>query len=262
MMAEFTLAACAEMIFTELPMTERVRRIDDLGFQVEIWDWTRHDIDSLASTGATFSSVTGYVTGDLIDAAGADELLETAKQSIPVAARLGVPRLNLHGTGLNGQGLPIKPVEVITGEMWLKAEHTLARIAELGKCEGVIFCLENLNTAVDHPGTPFAKAADTLALVAGVDSPHLRLMLDIYHAQIGEGNLVELINKCAPYLGEVQVADVPGRCEPGTGEINYPRIAQALRDIGYQGTVGMEAWASGDSEVALERFRAAFTLER
>jgi hydroxypyruvate isomerase len=262
MMAESTLAACAEMIFTELPMTERVRRIDDLGFQVEIWDWTRHDIDSLASTGATFSSMTGYVTGDLIDAAGADELLETAKQSIPVAARLGVPRLNLHGTGLNGQGLPIKPVEVITGEMWLKAEHTLARIAELGKREGVIFCLENLNTAVDHPGTPFAKAADTLALVAGVDSPHLRLMLDIYHAQIGEGNLVKLINKCAPYIGEVQVADVPGRCEPGTGEINYPRIAQALRDIGYQGTVGMEAWASGDSEVALERFRAAFTLER
>jgi hydroxypyruvate isomerase len=94
----------------------------------------------------------------------------------------------------------------------------------------VIFCLENLNTAVDHPGTPFAKAADTLALVAAVDSPHLRLMLDIYHAQIGEGNLVELINKCAPYIGEVQVADVPGSCEPGTGEINYPCIAQALRD--------------------------------
>ena len=45
-------------------------------------------------------------------------------------------------------------------------------------------------------------------------------------------------------IGEVQVADVPGHCEPGTGEINYPRIAQALRDIGYQGTVGLEAWAS------------------
>jgi hypothetical protein len=54
------------------------------------------------------------------------------------------------------------------------------------------------------------------------------------------GNLVELIKKCAPYIGEVQVADVPGRCEPGTGEINYPRIAQALREIGYHGTVGLE----------------------
>jgi hypothetical protein len=106
--------------------------------------------------------------------------------------------------------------------MWLKAEHTLSRIAELGQREGVIFCLENLNTAVDHPGTPFARAADTLGLVTAVDNTHLRLMLDIYHAQIGEGNLVELINACAPYIGEVQVADVPGRCEPGTGEINYP----------------------------------------
>jgi hydroxypyruvate isomerase len=262
MITDFTLAACAEMIFTGLPITERVRRIDDLGFQVEIWDWTRHDIDGLRSTGATFSSMTGYVTGDLIDPEGADELLATAEQSIPVAAKLGIPRLNLHGTGLDIQGLPIKPIEVITGDMWLKAEHILTRIAELGRREGVIFGLENLNTAVDHPGTPFAKAADTLALVASVDSPHLRLMLDIYHAQIGEGNLVELIKKCAPYIDEVQVADVPGRCEPGTGEINYPRIAQALYDIGYQGTVGMEAWASSDSELALERFRAAFTLAR
>jgi hydroxypyruvate isomerase len=66
MMPEFTLAACAEMIFTELSMTERARRIDDLGFQVEIWDWTRHDIDSLQSTGATFSSMTGYVTTPLL----------------------------------------------------------------------------------------------------------------------------------------------------------------------------------------------------
>ncbi len=260
MIADLSLAACAEMIFTELPFAERVRRIDDLGFQVEIWDWTRHDIESLRSTGATFSSMTGYVTGDLIDPDGADELVATAEQSIPVAARLGIPRLNLHGTGLDGKGLPIKPLEVITGEMWLKAVRTLDRLAELGKREGVTFCLENLNTAVDHPGTPFAKAADTLALVAAVDNPHLRLMLDIYHAQIGEGNLVELINRCAPYIGEVQVADVPGRCEPGTGEINYPRIAQALRDIGYVGTVGMEAWASRDSELALERFREAFTL--
>ena len=131
MTAEFTLAACAEMIFTELPITERVRRIDDLGSQVEFWDWTRHDIDKLRSTGATFSSMTGYVTGDLIDPDGADDLVATAEQSIAVAARLGIPRLNLHGTGLDSRGLPIKPVEVITGEMWLTAEHTLARIAAL-----------------------------------------------------------------------------------------------------------------------------------
>jgi hydroxypyruvate isomerase len=119
--------------------------------------------------------------------------------------------------------------------------------------------LENLNTEVDHPGVPFAKAADTLALVAAVDHPNLRLMLDLYHAQIGEGNLIALLRKAAPYIGEIQVADVPGRCEPGTGEINYPAIAAALRELGYAGTVGLEAFAHGDSELALRRFSEAFT---
>ena len=85
------------------------------------------------------------------------------------------------------------------------------------------------------------------------------MMLDLYHAQIGEGNLIQLLRRAGPLIGEVQVADVPGRCEPGTGEINYPAIAAALEELGYRGTVGLEAWASGDSEQALARFRAAFT---
>ena len=96
--------------------------------------------------------------------------------------------------------------------------------------------LENLNTAVDHPGVPFATAADCLALVEAVDSPHLRLMLDLYHAQIGEGNLIELCRRALPWIGEIQVADVPGRCEPGTGEIAYPAVARALVEMGYAGT--------------------------
>ena len=259
MTTPFTLAVCAEMVFTDLPFVERVRRIDDLGFQVEIWDWTVRDVDALAATGATFSSMTGYVTGDLVDQEGADELVASAERSIPVAARLGIPRLNLHGTGLDGRGLPVKPLPEPTGAQWLSAARTLARIAALGEREGVTFCLENLNTAVDHPGVPFARAEDTLALVEAVDSPHLRMMLDLYHAQIGEGNLIELLRRSGPAIGEIQVADVPGRCEPGTGEISYPAVARSLVQLGYTGTVGLEAFASGDSEVALERFRAAFS---
>ena len=99
----------------KLPITERIRRIDALGFQVEIWDWTRHDIDALKATGATFSSMTGYVTGTLADDEGADELLRTAEQSIPAAKNLGIPRLNLHGTGLDNRGLPVKPCYAVTG---------------------------------------------------------------------------------------------------------------------------------------------------
>lgn len=256
----FTLAACAEMLFRDLPMIDRVNRLKDHGFLVEIWNWTRHDIKALSATGATFSSMTGYTSGRLGDDDGADELLASVRRSIPVAKELGIPRLNLHGTGLEERGLPVQPCEAATGQMWLKAYDTLGRLADLGEAEGVTFVLENLNLSVDHPGTPFARAEDTLALVASVNHPSLRMMLDLYHAQIGEGNLINLCRKSLPFIGEIQVADVPGRCEPFTGEINYTAIAHALFEMGYTGVIGLEAFASGDDEVALDRFRRAFSL--
>jgi hydroxypyruvate isomerase len=251
------LAVCSEMVFTELPLLDRVKRIDELGFDVEIWSWHDKDLDALAATGATFSSMTGYLQGDLVDRDGADDVLRTAELSIKAAETLGVPRLNLHTAELV-DGQAARPRHRTTGSMWLTAARALERIGDLGAEAGVTFCVENLNTIVDHPGVPLARAKDTLALVEGVGHPNVKMMLDLYHAQIGEGNLVELVRRCGESIGEVQVADVPGRCEPGSGEIHYPAIAKALRDIGYGGTVGLEAYASGDSTAALEAFRAAF----
>jgi hydroxypyruvate isomerase len=258
--AGVTLAASAEMLFTDLLFEERVRTLDTHGFQVEIWDWTAKDLPALAATGATFSSMTGYVAGNLTEEDGIAELLRTAEQSLEAAAVIDSPRLNLHGTGLDSSGLPVLPRETVSAADWLTAANTLERIAALGERSGRVFTLENLNTAVDHPGTPFARAEDTITLVEAVDSPYLRLNLDLYHAQIGEGNLIELIERAHPLIGEIQVADVPGRFEPGTGEIAYPAIARVLARIGYTGVVGLEGWALGSSEDALNAFRRAFSV--
>jgi hydroxypyruvate isomerase len=254
---EFQLAVCSEMVFTELSLIDRVRRIHDMGFAVEIWSWHDKDLEALASTGAKFTSMTGYLHGDLVDPVTCDEVVRTAELSIKAAETIGVSRLNLHTAELV-DGNAARPRQRVTGQMWMTALRTLERIGDLGADAGVQFCVENLNTIVDHPGVPMARAKDTLALVEGVAHPNVKMMLDLYHAQIGEGNLVELVRRCGDAIGEIQVADVPGRCEPGTGEINYSAIAGALRDIGFAGTVGMEAWASGDSEAALSAFRAAF----
>ena len=154
----------------------------------------------------------------------------------------------------------MQPIEVVTGAMWLRARDTLRRIVDLAEAEDVVFTLENLNLPVDHPGVPFGRAEDTLALVSSIDHPRLRLNLDLYHAQIGEGNLIELCRKCLPWIGEIQVADVPGRCEPGTGEVNWNGIAKALKAMGYAGPIGMEAWAAGNADEALFAFRTAFTI--
>jgi hydroxypyruvate isomerase len=246
------------MVFRDLPILERVRRIDELGFAVEIWSWHDKDLAALAGTGARFSSMTGYLHGDLIDLASADDVVHTAELSIKAAETLGIPRLNLHTAELiDGQAARAR--QAATEQMRETAQRTLERIGELGAAAGLTFCVENLNTIVDHPGVPLARAQDTLALVEAVGHPNVKMMLDLYHAQIGEGNLVELVRRCGDAIGEIQVADVPGRCEPGTGEIYYPAIAKALRDMGYTGPIGLEAWAAGDSTVALDAFRAAFS---
>jgi hydroxypyruvate isomerase len=259
-MTGFQLAVCSEMVFTDLPIIDRVRRIDKMGFAVEIWSWHDKDLDALAATGARFTSMTGYLHGDLVDPDTADEVVRTAELSIKAAEILGVPRLNLHMAELV-DGKAARPRYRATGEMWLTALRTLQRIGDLGAAAGVTFCVENLNTIVDHPGIPLARAKDTLAIVEAVAHPNVKMMLDLYHAQIGEGNLIELVRRAGPLIGEIQVADVPGRREPGTGEINYPAVAAALNEMGYTGTVGLEAWAAdGDSDRALARFRAAFTV--
>ena len=258
-MATITLAACAEMIFTDLPIVDRVKEIHARGFQVEIWDWSNKDLQALAATGATFSSMTGYLRGDLLETDGIAELLSTARESLEAAKVINPPRLNLHGTGLDNKGLPIKAKASTTAAERLTAIDTLTRLAELGAEYDRVFMLENLNLIVDHPGTPFGLAAEVLDLVREVNHPNMRMNLDLYHAQIGEGNLVELVREALPFIGEIQVADVPGRMEPGTGEINYSRIAEELKALDYVGVVGMEAFASSDSEIALERFRAAFS---
>lgn len=64
------------------------------------------------------------------------------------------------------------------------------------------------------------------------------MMLDPYHAQIGEGNLIELVRDALPSVGEILAADVPGRFEPGTGEVNFRAVATALQEASYTGVIG------------------------
>jgi hydroxypyruvate isomerase len=255
----FQLAACAEMLWQDKPIEWRAARLTEMGFGVGLWSWPDHDLPKLEAVGANYTIMNGYLEGRLADDDGAGMLLRSARETARVGKRLGVDRLNLHGTGLGEGGIPIWQHDTVTGPMWLKAKDTLHRICDLAEEQGVVFTLENLNL-LDHPGCPFGTTADVLALVSAVDRPQLRINLDLYHTQIGEGDLLRWCKKCLPWIGEVQVADNPGRCEPGTGEINYAFVARALRDAGYRGPVGMEAFAAGDSEDALAAFRNAFTV--
>ena len=256
----FPLAACAEMLWQDRLIAWRASRLHELGFGVGLWNWLDWDLKALEATGANFTIMNGYLQGRLADEEGADMLLASARETAEVGKRLGVDRLNLHGTGLGDGGIPIAQTDLVSGSMWLKARDTLNRICDLAEELDLVFTLENLNL-LDHPGCPFGSTEDVLALVSSVDRPQLKINLDLYHTQIGEGDCIRWCQKCLPWIGEVQVADNPGRYEPGTGEMNYAGIARALYDMGYRGPVGLESFAKGDDEQALEAFRAAFTLD-
>ncbi|MEQ8924156.1 MAG: TIM barrel protein [Marinovum algicola] len=253
------LAACAEMLWPDKPIHWRAARLKEMGLGVGLWNWPEWDLDALEKTGATFTIMNGYLQGRLTDKEGADMLLASARETAQVGKRLGVQRLNLHGTGLGDGGIPIPQHGTFAPGMELRARDTLNRICDMAEEEGVTFTLENLNP-LDHSGCPFGSTEAVLSLVSAVNRPQLKINLDLYHTQIGEGDLVRWCEACLPWIGEIQVADNPGRCEPGTGEINFPGIARALADMGYDGPVGMEAHAKGDSDAAVEAFRAAFTL--
>ncbi|KHQ50623.1 TIM barrel protein [Mameliella alba] len=255
----FQLAACAEMLWLDKPIAWRAARLHEMGFGVGLWNWPEWDLDALEKTGASFTIMNGYLRGRLSDAEGADLLVNSARETAQVGKRLGVARLNLHGTGLGDGGLPIPQHTAFAPGMWLRARDTLHRICDMAEEEGVTFTLENLNLR-EHPGCPFNTTADVLSLVSAVDRPQLRINLDLYHTQIGEGDVIRWAEACLPWIGEYQVADNPGRFEPGTGEMNYPVIARALADMGYDGPVAFEGYAKNDPETALEAFRAAFTV--
>lgn len=105
----FRLAVCAEMVYGELPLIERVERIHGRGFEVELWDTRGRDIAAIAATGARFSSMSGYFGGSLIDPDSAGEVLASAEKLLPVALELGVERMVVHPAELGEGGRAVRP---------------------------------------------------------------------------------------------------------------------------------------------------------
>jgi hydroxypyruvate isomerase len=92
-----------------------------------------------------------------------------------------------------------------------------------------------------------------------VNHPQVQFLYDLFHEQIGEGNLIEKLEKHIDVIGLIHVADVPGRHQPGTGEINYTNIYRKLAALNYRGMVAMEFLPTGDAVEALRRAKEEVT---
>jgi hydroxypyruvate isomerase len=117
----------------------------------------------------------------------------------------------------------------------------LAKIAPLAEKHGVTVCVELLNSKVDHPGYQGDHTAFGVAVMRGVNSPRVKLLYDIYHMQIMEGDVIRTIRDNINWIGHFHTGGVPGRHEINDSqELNYHAIAAAIADLNYLGYVAHE----------------------
>ena len=141
-----------------------------------------------------------------------------------------------------------KWITVVPGHLDLRqnvANQTSNVVEVLKKASGIlephglVMVLEPLNFR-DHPGLFLTKSPQAYEICKTVNSPSCKILFDIYHQQIQEGNLIPNIEKCWDEIGYFQIGDNPGRKEPNSGEINYRNIFKYIHSRGFNGILGME----------------------
>jgi hydroxypyruvate isomerase len=117
--------------------------------------------------------------------------------------------------------------------------------------EGITLVLEPINTRVDIPGYFYDTTTAVISVMDAAGRPNVKLLYDIYHMQIMEGDLARTIERLLPRIGHVQLADNPGRNEPGTGEINFAWLLPRIDALGYDGFVGCEYKPANETKAGL-----------
>ena len=160
-------------------------------------------------------------------------LLNELETTLPLAARAGVPNvITMFGNRDPARDDQAAIDTCITG---------LSKIAPLAEESGVTVCVELLNSRVNHPGYQGDHTAFGVAVMKGVNSPRVKLLYDIYHMQIMEGDVIHTIRDNIQWIGHFHTGGVPGRHEiDDTQELNYHAIARAIADLGYTGYVAHE----------------------
>jgi len=242
---------CLEIFFNDLPLTERIRKIAEIGYKYfEFWSWWDKDIDLLIEAAEKNKiRCTGCCTKfvSLIDASKRNEYLDGLGETIEVSIKLG-SRIIISQVGdeLMGTNREIQLVSLMDG---------LRRAAKMLKDSNLILAIEPLNIRYDHPGYFLTKSSEAYTIAKSVDSKNVKILYDIYHQQITEGNLINNIRDYFSEIAHFHIADHPGRHEPGTGEINYFNIFKTLVELDYSGCVGIELWPlTKDHSAVLESF--------
>ena len=174
----------------------------------------------------------GKVTFASPDKAMTEKLVGEMKKAVEVAKRVGAKWCTVVPGRYDGRlAWDYQTAYVV---------ENLKRCAEVCEPTGLTMVLEPLNPHRDHPWLFLTKIPQAFLVCRAVGSPSCKILNDLYHQQITEGNLIPNIDIAWDEIAYFQVGDNPGRKEPGTGEINYRNVFKHIHRKGFDGVVGME----------------------
>ncbi|MCA0757373.1 TIM barrel protein [Paenibacillus sp. N4] len=238
----FKISISLEAVFTGRDFIKSMEAIKSIGINAfEFWSWWDKDLvriqaakESLGLDLAAFA--TRFIS--LADPAQRSAYIAGLRESIAVARRMNCPTLiSQVGNELPGVPRAVQHQSIVEG---------LKQAALYCEEAGITLVVEPLNTVVDHPGYYLYSSDEAFRIIDEVGSPYVRVLYDIYHQQIMEGNLIARIQKNIDKIGHFHAAGNPGRHELYIGEINYIDVFRAIAETGYSKYVGFEYFPLGD----------------
>lgn len=184
---------------------------------------------------------------NLVDASVRDQYIGALRETIEACRILGVKSI-ITQTGNEMEGVPRE----LQHEAMVE---TLKQCAPLCEQADVVLEIEPLNGLVNHKGHYLQRSDEAADIIDEVGSRHVKLVFDVYHQQITEGNVIRNATGYIERINHYHIADNPGRKQPGTGELNYVHILKAIQDTGFDGFVGLECGYTIDTDEAIEQFK-------
>jgi hydroxypyruvate isomerase len=243
------ISICVDAVYAGKDFFESLKEIKSLGVNTfEFWCWWDKDLDKVKQAkddlGLEVSTFcTRFVS--LVDASKRKDYIEGLQESIVAAKKLNCKKLISQVGNDLGISRDEQKKSLIDG---------LRECAPILEKEGITLMIEPLNTRVDHQGYYLAYSEEAFEIVQKVNSPYIKVLFDIYHQQIMEGNLIQRITDNLDKIAHFHAAGNPGRHELFKGEINYPEIFKAIDLLGYSGTVGFEYFPLEDIALGIKPF--------
>ncbi len=212
-----------------------------------------YSLDVVALGGTTATSRTEFPDRpELADPSQRREVIEATNEAIKIAKRLECSQLI-----------------VVSGDRITNINHSkqresivegLKEMASFTEKENITILLEPLNRLVDHKSNFLSSSEEAFAIIDDVGNEKVKILYDIYHMQIVEGNIIQTIEENLDKIGYFHIAGVPGRHEPTEGELDYRFVLQKIVELGYDGYICLEYSPSFDPEESLRLVKKGFSL--